>query len=121
VPIWNKIRSIRYALRGLRIAWREESNFRFHAVFTILTLLGAWIVGLSLVEYAIVFFMIGFVVATELFNTALEELCDKFRPEHDPHIGKIKDLSAAAVLTASCTALLVGLVIFVPHVLALVR
>ena len=49
----------------------------------------------------------------------LEELCDKFQPEHDPHIGKIKDLSAAAVLISSITALAIGLIIFLPYLKAL--
>ena len=59
--------------------------------------------------------MIGFVLTAETFNTALEELCDKFQPTHDPHIGKIKDLAAAAVLVSSITALIVGLIIYVPY------
>ena len=59
--------------------------------------------------------MIGFVLTAETFNTALEELCDKFQPEHDPHIAKIKDLAAAAVLVSSITALIVGLIIYVPY------
>ena len=49
-----------YALIGLRIAWLEEYNFRFHVVFAILTLLLGWYLGLSKIEFIIVIFMIGF-------------------------------------------------------------
>lgn len=113
------MRSVRYAIKGLGVAWREEANFRIHVVLAVLTLLAAWFLQLSLTEYMIVFFMIGFVIATEVINTALEELCDAFQSEHDPRIGKIKDLAAAAVFTSSCTAFLVGLFIFVPKILGL--
>jgi diacylglycerol kinase len=56
----------------------------------------------------------------EAFNTALEELCDMLRTTHDPHVAKIKDLAAAAVLIASCGAFVTGCLIFVPRVLALI-
>jgi diacylglycerol kinase (ATP) len=36
--------------------------------------------------------------AAELFNTAIEELCNFVHPEFDDHIGRIKDVSAAAVM-----------------------
>ena len=79
----------------------------------------SWFLAISAVEWIIVILMIGFVLAAEAFNTALEELCDKFKTDPDPHIAKIKDLSAAAVLIASATALIAGIIIFVPRFLAL--
>ncbi len=70
---------------------------------------------LSGIEFAITILAISSVLAAEAFNTALEELCDKFQPTHDPHIAKIKDLSAAAVLLVVIGAFIVGVVIFLPH------
>lgn len=118
--IQKKITSIRYALTGLLIAWREESNFRFEFACAIFFLTLAYFVRLNNVEFLIMVFMFGFILTAELFNTALEELCDKFQPTHDPHVAKIKDLAAAAVLTSAFTALIVGLIIFVPHILLLI-
>ena len=114
----KKIRSFRYALTGLRIAWREEFNFRFEVVCGVLALLLAWFLHLPLDELLIVAFLVGFVLSAEAMNTAFEELCDKFQPSHDPHIAKIKDLAAAAVFIAAVTALIVGCIIFIPHVLS---
>ena len=111
--------NLRYALTGIAIAWREELNFKIHVVFAIATPLLGWYLGISKSEFLFVIFMIGLVMTAEIFNTALEELCDKFQPEHDPHIGKIKDLAAAAVLVASITAIIVGLIIYTPYALAL--
>lgn len=115
----KKIKSFGYALKGIAIAWREEFNFRFDIVFAVATLALAWLLHLSRTEVVIVVFVIGFVLAAEAFNTALEELCDKFQPTHDPHIAKIKDLAAAAVFIAAVTAFIIGCVIFIPHLLAL--
>jgi len=115
----KKVLNFRYALKGLEIAWREEFNFQVQIFFAIAAPLLGWYLNISAIEFLIVILMIGLVITAELFNTALEELCDKFQPEHDPHIGKIKDLAAAAVLVSSISALIVGAIIYTPYVLAL--
>lgn len=113
----KKIESVRYAIKGLSIAWREESNFRFEIYCAVLVLLLAYFLDLPQSEFLVVIFMLGFILTAEAFNTALEELCDKFQPTHDPHIAKIKDLSAAAVLISAVTAIMVGAIIFIPRIL----
>lgn len=110
---------LRNAFEGIRIALREELNFKIEILIAMGVLGLAWLFRISSVEWTVLLFAIGFVVATELLNTALEELCDKFYADPDPHIAKIKDLAAAAVLAAACTVFLVGVVIFIPRILAL--
>jgi diacylglycerol kinase len=116
----KKLRSFGYAFKGLKIAWQEEFNFRFEVVCMFLALGAAWFFRIPQDEWLIVLFVIGFVLTAEAFNTALEELCDKFSPSHDPHIAKIKDLAAAAVFIASIVAFVVGCIIFIPHLLTLI-
>lgn len=115
----KKIEGFGYAFSGIVIAWREEFNFRFHVLFGLATLALAWIMHFSRIEFLIILGMIGLVLTAETFNTALEELCDKFQPTHDPHIAKIKDLAAGAVFIASITAFIVGCIIFIPHFISL--
>ena len=115
----KKIGSIRFAFTGIKIALREELNFRVEIVWGAATLLLGWFFHISRIEWIVVLFIIGFVLSAEALNTALEELCDKFQPTHDPHIGKIKDLAAAAVLIAAATAFAVGLAIFIPYLISL--
>lgn len=118
----HRRRSIRFffdALAGIEYAWKEERNFRVHMIFGALTMLAAWLFQITAIEFLFVLTMIALVLMAEIFNTALEELCDKFQPEHDPHIGRIKDLSAGAVFITAAAALAIGCIIFLPHVLAL--
>src|SRR3989344_1137357 len=110
--------SIRYALKGIVIAWREEINFRIDVVCALLALGLGWFFSISAVEWLIVIILIGFVLSAEAFNTALEEFCDMVKGDPDPHIAKIKDLGAAAVLIAATASLFVGAIIFLPKVLA---
>lgn len=115
----KKIEGLRYAFSGIVIAWREERNFRLQILFGILTIILAWLINISRTEFLIIIGMIGLVLASEVLNTALEELCDKFQPTHDPHIAKIKDLGAGAVLVSSTAAFIVGCIIFVPYLIKL--
>ena len=105
----------RYAWTGLALAWTKGINFKFDVVCAVLAGALGLYWRLSSLEFALILLAVSSVLAAETFNTALEELCDKFQPTHDPHIAKIKDLSAAAVLLTSLGALAVCLCIFLPH------
>ena len=113
----KKIRSIGFAVSGLRIAWREEFNFRLEVVFTAAAIILGLIFDISTIEWLFVIVAIGLVLSAEALNTALEELCDMLKPMHDPHVKKIKDLAAAGVFLASVSAAVIGAIIFVPHLL----
>jgi len=113
----KKLRSMGYALKGLKTALRQEHNFQFELVLAVAAVVLGLYFQLSDLEWLFVIGAIGFVLCAELFNTALEELCDMLRQTHDPHVEKIKDLSAAAVLVSALTALIIGCVIFAPYVL----
>jgi diacylglycerol kinase len=115
----RKLKSFSYALKGLGIAWREEPNFKIQIMCAAAALLLAWYLGVSRIEFIVIVFLIGFVLSAEALNTALEEFCDMVRRSPDPHIAKIKDLAASAVLIASVTALVVGALIFIPYGTAL--
>ena len=117
--IHKKIESVRHSLSGLLIAWREEANFKIEIACGIVVILAAFVLHISHIELAVVALLIGFVLATEALNTALEEFCDMVKSEHDPHIAKIKDLAAASVLISSITALVIGSVIFIPYIFSL--
>ena len=109
------VQGFKCAFSGLRTAWVEGVNFKIEIVCAVLAVTASIFLNISLQEFAIVILVIGSVLAAESFNTALEELCDKFQPTHDPHIAKIKDLASAAVLLTIVVAFIIGLAIFVPY------
>lgn len=120
MTLHKKIYNIRYALIGIKVAWREEFSFKIQIAAAILVTILGWYFGISSTEWLAIVIVMGAVLSAEALNTALEELCDMYKSDPDPHIGKIKDLAAAAVLIASVAASVVGAIIFVPHLLALI-
>jgi diacylglycerol kinase len=104
------LKSFGYAWSGIRFTFKSEQNFRIHIVALIIaTAMGIYL-GLSLPVWGLVIFSIGFVLAAELFNTAIERLGDELANGKQRQVVKIaKDTSAAAVLISALTAFIIGI------------
>lgn len=114
-------RSFKFAFTGVKHGL-EEYNMRVHLVITIIVLLMGILFSITLLEWVALVLAIGLVLTAELFNTAIEEVCDVLtdaHPNSHKKAGKPKDISAGAVLLASVVASTVGLIIFLPHLLSL--
>ena len=108
-------KSFVYALRGLKTVWNEERNFRIEILIAIFVALFAYFNRFSLIETTLLVVAIVMVIAGEIVNTTVEDLCNKIEPSHDVAIGKIKDMMAGFVLVNSIGASLVGLLVFLNH------
>jgi undecaprenol kinase len=99
------LRRVLFALAGVRTAWRTENSFKVHVVAA-LAVIGVllWLQPAPL-WWAIAALTIAFVLAAELFNTAVEGLADHLHPEQHPAIKAVKDCAAGGVLVATATAL----------------
>jgi diacylglycerol kinase (ATP) len=99
------LRRLTFALIGLRTTWRAEKSFKLHAVAA-LAVVGVlvWLEPTPL-WWAIAALTIGFVLAAEIINTAVEGLADHLHPEQHPAIKAVKDCAAGAVLVAGAAAL----------------
>ena len=115
------IRSFSYAFNGIRIAALTQLNFRVHLVATLLAGFIGFALHISVNEWLWVILCITLVLATEMLNTAIEFLTDLVSPEYNELAGKVKDISAGAVLISSFFALVTGIIIFLPKALALIH
>lgn len=93
---------------------RTQPNAWIHASITTgVFMLGLWL-GLSYLEWAVIFLTIGFVWVAEFLNTAIESVVDLASPDVHPLAKAGKDVGAAAVLVAAIVAVIVGLLILGP-------
>ena len=115
---WNRLKSsFVYALRGIRRTWRSEQNFRIHSVMFVVVILLAQLLNVPPVEQAVLMIVIGAVIGLELINTSLESIVDLVVQEYDERAKIIKDAAAGAVFIFSLTAVIVGLIIFIPRMI----
>lgn len=105
------------ALNGLKVVFQEERNFRIQIFVGIVVLIFTFYFDFSLVETSLVTLLIVLVLGAEIFNTAIEDLCNKVEPNKDPIIKKVKDMAGGAVLVTAVGALVVGAVVFYSHFL----
>ncbi|MEO7522767.1 MAG: diacylglycerol kinase family protein [Ferruginibacter sp.] len=113
--------SVGFALNGLFKCFKQEPNFRIHAVFTIWAIAAGLFFRISNVEWIIIVLCIAAVITTELINTAIEELCNMIQKEQHPTIKIIKDMAAAAVLITAIAAAISGAIIFIPKVISFIN
>jgi len=115
--IKKRFRSLGFAFEGLYSFFSSQHNALLHAIATVFALVMGIVFNLSRLEWLFIVFAIGLVWMAELFNTAIENLCDKICPEKDPQIKFIKDVAAAAVLSTAFLALITACIIFIPKLL----
>ncbi len=99
-------------MHGIRSTWREETNFRIELLSGFGIIMLATYLHFSKLEWIIILACIGAVLASEMVNTAIEDLCDRVESSFDPVIGKIKDVMGGFVLLVSITSAIIGLIIF---------
>lgn len=112
-------RSFTYASKGIINLFKTEQNARFHILVAFLVGVLAYLLRVTRIEATILFFAMISVLSIEIINTAIEKLIDVVHPESHAKIEFIKDAMAGAVLIASIIAFVVGILIFYPHIAAL--
>lgn len=117
--IQARLKSFIYAGRGLRWLIQDEHNARVHLAASILVIVAGIFLDVSVNDWLWLIVAMALVWLAETFNTMVEELCDRIQPDFDPAIGRIKDISAAAVLIASIASVLIGLLVLGPKMIGL--
>jgi diacylglycerol kinase (ATP) len=82
---------------GMAFAIRSEQAIREELVALVVALPLAWLVGVTLMRRVELVGAVVLVLVVELLNTAIEKLADRLTLDHDPQIGRVKDLGSAAV------------------------
>ena len=82
---------------GLAFAIRSEQAVREELFALALSLPLAWLIGTTTMRRIELIAAVVMVLIVELLNTAIEKLADRFTTDHDPQIGRVKDMGSAAV------------------------
>lgn len=107
------------AFLGFARAIREQSSFRVHIPAGVIVLALAVVLRCTPLEWCLLITCIAGVVAAEIFNSSLETLFHALDDATKNRMRGCLDQAAAAVLVISIGALVIGVIIFVPKLLAL--
>ena len=114
-----RLRSVGLAGSGIIEMLKSQHNAWVHLVATLCVVLVGLFCGVTVTEWCFLIIAIMVVWVAEALNTALELLCDVASPDFHPLIKKSKDVAAGGVLLSALGAVFIGLIIFVPYLLAL--
>lgn len=95
-------------IRGIK----GQNSFLIHLPVAVLVLALAAYLNLPMVQWCLLILCIGVVLAAELFNSSIEQICRSITDQVDPHIQAGLDIASAAVLIIALTAAIVGGLIF---------
>ncbi|MFM2169117.1 MAG: hypothetical protein RIS79_3488 [Verrucomicrobiota bacterium] len=112
------LRGFAHAFHGIAFGLRTQRNLRVHAAAAASGIVLGVFLRIDRWEWCAILISCGIVWAAELLNTAVEVLADRVSREREEAIRHVKDAAAGAVLAASITAAAVGLLIFLPRLLA---
>ena len=115
---WIALR-LGWAFRGMFAFLGEPQNLYAHLPAAFIVFAVGCILQIDRLEWCLIIFAIAIVFVSEGLNSALESLADAVHPTEHPLVGRAKDVAAGAVLLASFAAAAVGLIIFLPKLLAL--
>ena len=116
----SRLRSFKFALRGLLSLLKFEHNSRIHMITAAGVIALGFIFKLKPVEWCLIALSIGIVFITELINSSIEAVSDAVSPEWHEIIMKAKDYAAAGVLIAAIISIVIGAIIFIPRLLLLI-
>ena len=103
---YHPLRKIRTVISGLRYAVLYDWSVTYKLILSVVVLAVAF-GARAWVDFLLILVVTAFVLVAEIFNSAIEALCDFVETRHNEKIKVIKDIAAAGVGIAILTWLIV--------------
>jgi diacylglycerol kinase len=110
------ITSFKVAFLGIYYALKYNRNVRIDFIAAFLVIIAGIYFKVDAFEMGILGIMILLVICTEMINTAIEEMVNLLVNEHRKEAKIAKDVSAGMVLLTAIGSVIVGVLIFIPHI-----
>jgi diacylglycerol kinase (ATP) len=92
---YHPLRKFKIILSGLRFAVLYDFSVMYKIVVSVAILIPVFIFN-EWVDASLIILSTGVMLTAELFNTAIEAVCDFMETRYNEKIGIIKDIAAAA-------------------------
>ncbi|MEI7644697.1 MAG: diacylglycerol kinase family protein [Chloroflexales bacterium] len=117
--VGSLIASFGYAFAGVWYMMCTQRNARIHVLIGACAVTLGATLGLERWEWISLVLIIALVLAAEGMNTAVEATIDLVTSTQHPLAKVAKDVAAGTVLICALAAVIVGCLVFLPHLLSL--
>ncbi|MGE8555734.1 MAG: diacylglycerol kinase family protein [Chryseobacterium jejuense] len=100
------------AFRGIFVMVKTERNFQIELLAFFINLFLIFYLKLTSIDAALILMASAAVLSAEIFNTAIEKICDIIQPDFDKRIGFIKDIAAGAVVLIAIASAAIGVLVY---------
>lgn len=100
------------AFRGVFLMIKTERNFQIELLAFVINLFLIFYLKFTSIDAVLVLMASVAVLSAEIFNTAIEKICDIIQPDFDKRIGFIKDIAAGAVILVAITSVIIGVIVY---------
>lgn len=114
-------KSFLHAFRGVFMMIKTERNFQIELLAFSVNLFLIFYFKLNNTDAALVIIASFAVLSAEIFNTAIEKICDIIQPDFDKRIGFIKDIAAGAVILTAIASVVVGILVYGKYVVRFIK
>ena len=113
----GRFKSLGFALKGAIKLITTEHSVMVQFSVALLLIFAGFYYNITSTEWLIQTLAIGLVLSIEGINTAVEKVADFIHPDYHERIGFIKDIAAGAVFFVALTAVIIGIMIYLPYIL----
>ena len=94
-PGFHPVRKLKVILSGLYVAVITDFSVAYKVILSV-PVLGISFFFRQWVDLSLILLAMGLMLISELFNSAIEVLCDFVEPQHNDRIRVVKDIAAAS-------------------------
>ncbi|MGE5389666.1 MAG: diacylglycerol kinase family protein [Deltaproteobacteria bacterium] len=113
--------SFYHATVGVIYSFVSQRNMKVHSLAAAVVVIAGIICRLDRMEWGLTILAIFIVLITETMNTAVEKTVDLVTDEFHPLAKKAKNLAAGATLLAALCAVVLGIIVFGPYLMGVLR
>lgn len=121
IDLKKLIKSFMYAIEGINYSLNSDQNLVIHFIVACLVIIASIIFQVNPFEMGILGVTILVVISAEMVNSAIEKMVDLITKEHRAEAKIAKDVSAGMVLLTAIGSVIIGILVFLPHILRLFR
>ncbi len=113
-------KSFNHAIDGIIYCLKYEHNMIIILAATILVVIFGFEFNISTAEWLFIIFVCGAIAACEFINSAVEAIVDLITKDYNELAKIAKDTASSASLILCTTALIGGIIIFLPRIIELI-
>ena len=111
--------TIKNSLNGIKCYAKDGKSILLYLFGVVIEIIMGFVYNINGLEWILIICILGFVLAIELINTAIEATCDAISKEYSPLIKIAKDCGSGATFIMVIVAIILNIIIFLPKIIML--